>query len=92
MTVFAIMSTSTKPELEAAVEKHYPDEKSYRISDTAWLVSDKGTATEVSEKLGVKKGGIKGTLIVPVKSSYYGVASTALWEWLRAAFEEGFDG
>ena len=41
MTVFAIMSTSTKPELEAAVEGHYPDAKSYRISDTAWLVSDK---------------------------------------------------
>ena len=92
MTVFAIMSTSVNPELEAAMNERYPDAKSYRVSDTAWLVAYKGTARELSETLGIRRGGIRGAVVVPVTSSYYGVASSALWEWLKTAFEEGGDG
>jgi len=93
MTVFAIMSTSLKLELEAAVNEFYPDTKSYRVSDMTWFVTDKGTtAKEISEKLGIKKDGIRGVVIIPVRSSYYGVASSTLWEWLKAAIEESSDG
>lgn len=64
----------------------------YRFSPTVVFVMHSGTARELSEALGVTKGGISGVVVTPTTGSYYGVANTALWDWLRAAFESNDGG
>jgi hypothetical protein len=92
MTIFAVMATSANPQLEGNIGRAYPDARHYKISDRTWLVSDTATAKQVTEKLGVKKGGITGVAVMPTTSAYYGVASSALWDWIRSALEESADG
>ncbi|WP_024277624.1 hypothetical protein [Xanthobacter sp. 126] len=91
MTIFAIMAREANPSLQQAIDTVYKD-KNYRIADRTWLVSDTATAKQVTEKLGVKKGGITGVVVMPTTNSYYGVAATAVWDWLRASIEASSDG
>lgn len=90
MTLFAIMSVGPNPALEQAIKAAYPGQKHYAFSPTAWVVSDVGTAQSVSEKIGVMKGGaFSGVLVMTGTGGYFGFASTALWEWMKARIEEG---
>jgi hypothetical protein len=82
------MARDPTPELESAVDRAYPGHKKLRFNDRTWFVSDTGTAKEVSEKINVRKGGISGVVVLPGTGAYYGVASTAVWDWMRAALEE----
>lgn len=91
MTVFFVASRDANSDLESAIAVAYP-EKFYKFADRVWLVASKGTAREVSEKIGAKKGGFAGVLVMPTTGSYYGVASSAVWDWLRAALEDAQDG
>jgi hypothetical protein len=92
MTVFAVMARTNRPDIAEAVERVYPNGKSFRFGDNVWFVSDRRTAKAVSDALGVKKGGITGVVVMPTTGAYYGVANTTLWDWLRSALEEGADG
>ena len=56
MTIFAVMATDLNPALEAIVTEKYPGNRSYRLSVKTWLVTDKGTPQEISERLGINKG------------------------------------
>jgi hypothetical protein len=91
MTIFVVTARAHKPDLENAISQAYQD-KQFKFSDRTWFVSDVGTSKQVSEKIGVKKGGITGVVVMPMAGTYYGVASSTLWEWLRAAAEESDDG
>ena len=91
MTIFAVMAKEPTSELEGTIARVYPKEKNYRLTDRTWLLSDTATAREVSEKLGVRKGGITGVVVMGTTSAYYGVANTSLWDWLRARIEADGD-
>lgn len=91
MTVFMVVAKDPNTELESAVSRAYP-EKHFRFSDRAWFVSATGTPRSVSEKIGVQKGGFSGVVVIPIGGSYYGIASTALWDWIRVEVEGSTDG
>lgn len=84
MTVFAVIGLrdAAAQRLLLAVPKTYP-EGSLRISPTSWLVVDRGTSREVSEKLGINTPQ-SGDAIVLAVSSYWGMAPTSIWEWIQS--------
>jgi hypothetical protein len=86
MAVFAIMARERMPAIEAAILAKYAGNH-FKLSDQNWFVVDKKTAKQVSESLGVQRGGVSGVVVIPVTASYYGVANSSLWDWLRSAFE-----
>lgn len=91
MAVFAVVASNASPELLSAIERVY-GKKSFRFASNVWFVVDAETSKKVCEKLGVQPGGITGVVVMPFAGSYYGVSSTELWEWLRAAFEGDLNG
>ena len=84
---FAVVSIAPNQALETAIAKSYAA-ANHRISQTAWLVADVGVTTEeVCQKLGVKSGGISGTVVFKIEN-YYGYASKSIWEWLKVKGSE----
>lgn len=82
-------------ELKAAVVNAVLEMDRYELpSNAGWLIHYKGTSIELSNLIGItgqEKGvasAIGSVLIVPF-TSYYGRASTAMWEWLKTRFESG---
>lgn len=57
-----------------------------------WLISFRGTSVELSNHLGItgfhegESPSLNSVLITSV-SSYYGRASSDMWEWLKVRFE-----
>lgn len=92
MTVFVVTArAATKADIEAAINRVFED-KFFKFNDLTWFITAKGTSKAISDQLGVKNGGISGVVVAPISGAYYGVASTAFWDWIRAAIEEGEDG
>ncbi len=82
MTVFAVLSTVPNVELGNQVSKAYPN-NSYPLSPSIWFVIDGDVTTaQVCEKLGIGNGQTTNAVVVRI-SSYFGHATTALWEWLK---------
>ena len=94
MSVFAILSDRPQPELQAAVEKAYPDSH-YHWSDTVSFVRTSGPALTIALKIGVRRsnpegeptGKFTGVVVTQLSSSYFGWSKNTLWEWLKTAFE-----
>jgi hypothetical protein len=57
------------------------------IIPNVWLVAGKGTAQGMSDALGISDGSIANG-VVSGMSSYYGRASTSIWDWVKAKWEE----
>jgi hypothetical protein len=91
MTVFVVLARRSTSELEKNISRAFPDSY-FRYSDSAWFISATGTAREVSEKIGAKKGVISGVVVLATTGSYFGVSSPDVWDWLRSAVERGGDG
>lgn len=78
---------------EAALEK-LPQSDVYEVQGNAgWLVSFRGTSVELSHLIGITSADKNapasklGPAMVTGIGSYYGRASTGMWEWLRTRFE-----
>jgi hypothetical protein len=57
-----------------------------------WLISYRGTSVELSNFLGITgfpEGGSPTltSVLITAASSYYGRASSDIWEWLKVRFE-----
>lgn len=91
MAIFLICARSTNPELESKIDQLLPGEN-FRFSETVWVVNSTKTARQLCEMLGVRKGGLTGVFAMQGTPSYYGVANSALWDWLRSAIERSTDG
>ncbi len=81
MPLFAIVGIKAKPELATAVERDFP-EKRLLVAPSHWVVFGEGTAQTVSDKLGVRGGGL-GTVMIYNIAGYYGYASTNVWESIK---------
>ena len=93
MALFAVILPQEDEELEAAIKAKFPDTNHYKISSTQWIVSGKGTAQKISDKLGITgDGSTIGNGIVLAFTGYWGRASTDLWEWMKAKIEESDNG
>ena len=63
-----------------------------RLAEDQWLAASEGvTAQSLSEQLGVKRNGIPSVVVFRV-SSYFGMQSTDVWDWIRAHWEGGNGG
>jgi hypothetical protein len=91
MTIFTITSRAVNASLEDKINKVFP-ETHFKFTNNVWFVSAKGTPKEICEKIGVTKGGISGVVVMSTTNSYFGVAGTDVWDWLRSAIEKGADG
>jgi len=81
MTLFAILGHNDDPKLAAALVRHFPNDH-LRIGQGQWLLAGKNTTVDVSNLLGITDGS-NGSAIVVSISSYYGRASTNVWEWMK---------
>lgn len=89
MAVFIIVPTvpkaEVKPSLKAAIVAsnlpHYP------LVNGETLVAFKGTSKELSNLLQISEGQ-NGPAIVASIGSYYGRASTDIWEWVSANWDQ----
>jgi hypothetical protein len=82
MSLFAIIRASEPEKLKAAIEKTY--ENNFKsIGPREWLVSDKASPEEVSNKLGISEGE-SGTGMVLKVDAYFGRAQKDIWDWMEA--------
>ena len=87
MTIFAVLMPVPQPPLAAQIEKEYPGSY-FKLSDTQYLISARGTAVEVSGTLGLDSTEhFLGNAVVFSVSSYWGRAPTTVWDWIRARLE-----
>jgi hypothetical protein len=94
MSVFAVLLPIENPKLTDIIKNKFPEPDHYQITSTQWLVSAKGTAKQVSDTLGVsakEKEDRMGSAVILAISSYWGVASTELWDWIKAKMEESLN-
>lgn len=84
--VFVIVGTKNAP---AIADKLLELEvRSHRLADNAWLAVYPGTARELAETLGIRKGEIGAAGLVIPFDSYSGRAASEVWEWLKVNWPE----
>jgi sarcosine oxidase gamma subunit len=82
MAIFAIMAPDENAALVGALESVYPN-KYLRVGPGQWLVASQGTATDVSNALGISDGKSGPGIVVSV-SGYFGRANMNIWDWIKA--------
>ncbi len=87
MTIYIVAAREANETLAQAITQHYQDDH-FRFSDRMWFIKGTDTAINTSERLGIRKEGITGAVVIAVSPLYYGVANPDLWEWLRISFEK----
>ena len=93
MPIFVLLPQNevAQAKLPLAVADAYPDANK-KLANHAWLVAGKGTAQDVSNNLGItSKDGPNasnvGTVMVLEVASYYGRATTDIWDWVKTKWE-----
>lgn len=88
MTIFTVIVTrETTP---GALKDHLTAKflgNHLAVTGDCWLVSGKGPAQAMSDLLGMTDGSV-AVGIVSAMGSYYGRASTNIWEWIKVKKEE----
>jgi hypothetical protein len=85
MGIFVIFRVSNPEKMKAAVESEFPQDH-ISLGHNEWLVSMKGTAKEVSDKLKISDA-TNGVAMVFGMSNYFGRASSDIWDWIKAKAE-----
>ena len=94
MAIFAILrsdSAASNDALSALIAERYPNDF-YRVTPGQWLISASETTRSISERLDIVKGSPGRSTLVVAISSYYGVHTTELWDWIRSKLEGGSRG
>ncbi|MBE0508682.1 MAG: hypothetical protein IBX50_18520 [Marinospirillum sp.] len=86
MAIFLIVPTLPGDGISKALEAHKLNIPYYPLPHGEFLVSFKGTSKELSDLLGISEGKT-GSAIVAAISSYFGRASTDIWEWVQVHWE-----
>ena len=87
MAIFTVISQPGKNShmLPGVIAKLYPNSH-YQLSESAWLVAAAGTATEVSNKIGISDGQNGSALVLEI-SDYFGRANSNIWTWIKNKWE-----
>jgi hypothetical protein len=86
MAVFAVLSKENNSKLATLIKEMFPNDY-YEYSSNQWLISTKGTAKEVSDKIGISNKANDLSAVVFATSSYYGLTETTLWDWIKNKLE-----
>lgn len=94
MPVFLVTPLANNAaQIGGAIRAQLPPEAAHELQNTAgWLVSYSGTTIELSNIIGITSAdkAIRpslGAAMVTSIGSYYGLAATSTWEWLKTRFE-----
>lgn len=89
MSLFAVLLPKEEGSANLIIKLKaiFPNDN-FQITPTQWLISAKGTAKEISEKLGIDDETPVGLAIILGIAGYWGRASTDVWEWMRVKLEE----
>lgn len=82
-TLFAVLADPTNELIVGSLKKNFQDNY-IQIRPGQWFVVGSGTAKEISDKLKITPGNENGAAIVVAVFGYYGLASSAIWEWVAA--------
>jgi len=80
--IYAIVAGQEADALGEVIRTQYPDH--HQFPPSCWFVVDALSAEDISRKLGIANGAIRGVqaVVIPV-TSYYGYAPGDLWTWLQ---------
>jgi hypothetical protein len=87
MAIFVIFNVDNPAGMRASIEREFPKDN-FDLGANEWLISAKGTAQELSQRLGVSTGEASSAIIFSMQS-YFGRASTNIWDWIKTKAEEG---
>lgn len=86
MSIFVIFRVSEPEKVKAALEASFPDNY-LEVADGQFLVVSGLSAEAVSDKLKISDG-VNGNGMVFAMGSYFGRASTNIWDWIKAKAEK----
>lgn len=86
MSIFVLFRVTDPQKVKLALSLNFPDDH-LEVDIGQFLVSSNLSAESISEKLGIT-GGANGNAIVFAMGSYYGRASTNIWDWIKAKAEK----
>ncbi len=88
MAIFVIFRVSDPPKMLEKLREVYPNDH-LQVQQGEFLVSASGTAKDVAERLGIT-GTTTPTVaaIVFSMASYFGRASTEIWDWIKTKAEQ----
>jgi hypothetical protein len=89
--VIASLYKENNPVIEARLVELFPEDH-YKIRPNLWLVSFKGTARILYDKIIPDEESFLATsagILVFRINSYWGLAQAEMWEWLSTAMKKG---
>ena len=87
MAIFAVIRQPglNSEKLAAAVTSAYPNH--YDLGNGVWLVAERTTAQEISNKLQILPEPTNGSAVILEAASYFGRANPAIWSWMKSNWE-----
>jgi hypothetical protein len=87
MTIFVVIRVQNPDSMRKAITSKFPLDH-FDLGNNEWLVSGKGTAKGISDKLGVTSDpNSAGTAIVFSMDGYFGRAPSNIWDWIKTKAE-----
>ena len=86
MSIFVLFRVTDVEKVKSALVTKFPDDY-LEVEAGQFLISSNLSAESVSEKLKITDG-TNGNAIVFAMGSYYGRASTNIWDWIKAKAEK----
>ena len=91
MTIFVVFRVQDPVRMKNAVETVFAHDH-FSLGHDEWLISAKGTAKEISDRLGITDlpvGNVTkaGSAIIFSMENYYGRAANDIWEWIKTKME-----
>ncbi len=81
--MFAVLGQTNVEKLSIAIKEKYPNDN-FPLANGQWILVIDGTAKGLSDSLGISDGSLGATAVVVLFTSYFGRASTQLWEWIAS--------
>ena len=88
MAIFAIILQpgANGEHLPHSIATAVGEGKFLKIADGSWLVSDRGTAQDLSGRIGITEDHAGSAVVLEI-ASYYGRANPAIWSWIKTNWE-----
>jgi len=86
MAIFVVFRVTDTEAMREAVTRIFPTDH-FDLGTGEWLISAKGTAQELSDRLGLTDNRV-GSAIIFSMQSYYGRAPSNIWDWIKTKSEE----
>jgi hypothetical protein len=88
MTIFVVIPqpNPNTSKLGSVIASSFKDSYYALEADKGWLISTRGTAQELSEKLQLTSGE-SGAAVVFETAAYFGRANPNIWSWIKSKLE-----